>query len=206
MPLGLLALIAVGIHAAADAVDDRLLWLIDRADATFDAWVSRWDFTKPMVDWVGAPERLLVARSLALAWELAADLVLALPALGYEEHPAPPPWPRVVPTVRAWVRPLCTFFVVLAGASAVARMVQGAVFLSLHSLLGNGVSGALARAAALGALGAVTFSLGGRAVLRTYEDARQSVHAPRAWVGTLLVAPLALAAAWDATPLLAFVR
>jgi len=53
LPLGLCALVAVGAHAAADVVGDRLLWLVDRVDALFDAVWSSWSFTAPLVEVVG---------------------------------------------------------------------------------------------------------------------------------------------------------
>ena len=43
MPLGLMALVAVGVHAAADTVDDRLLWLVQGLDAWMDGHFARVD-------------------------------------------------------------------------------------------------------------------------------------------------------------------
>src|SRR4051812_33717492 len=73
MPLGLLALLAVGVHAAADTLDDRILWFVDRLDAGMDAFFGQFSLTARMVDWIGHSQRLLMARSLTLIWELAAD-------------------------------------------------------------------------------------------------------------------------------------
>ena len=85
MPLGLLALIAVGVHAAADTLDERLLSLVDMLDAAFDRLVGASTLTEGWVDLISLEERTQIARGLALAWELSVDLVLALPALGYRE-------------------------------------------------------------------------------------------------------------------------
>src|SRR4051812_11010007 len=85
MPLGLLALIAVGIHAAADSVDDRLLALVQDLDAWLEAIFARTEALQGWVDRIGSREQTVIARSLTLAWELAADLAIALPALGYRE-------------------------------------------------------------------------------------------------------------------------
>src|SRR5437762_49738 len=52
LPLGMCALVAVGAHAAADVVGDRVLWLVDRVDAFFDAIFSSWSVTAPLVDLV----------------------------------------------------------------------------------------------------------------------------------------------------------
>jgi hypothetical protein len=226
MPLGLFALIAVGVHAAADTVDDRLLWLIDRADAAFDTFVSQWALTQPMVDWVGLEQRIWIARAFALVWELAADLFLALPALGYEEHdtraPAVKRWrpllERVIkqPSLMSLVRPLATAAIALAGSCAVARMIQGALFLSLRPTMGDAAAGPVARVAALAGLAGVLVAMGGRAVLRNLQHAHDVADKERThlklhrWtrgaVGSAIVAPLALAALIDATPLASFFR
>ncbi|MCP3097253.1 hypothetical protein LZ198_00035 [Myxococcus sp. K15C18031901] len=236
MPLGLLALVAVGVHAAADTLDDRLVWLVDRADATFDAWVGASDFTASWVEWVSLETRTRIARGLALAWELAADLVLALPALGYREATAPRPaeawraaleareaetpswralWTRCLrkPTPMRWLRPLATAAVVVAGACAVARLLQGTVYLSWRELMGDRIADVAARVLALGALGGVLGTLGWRAVLRNLQHAdaacaseRGSRAFTRGLLGCVVVVPLAVAAALDASPLLSFLR
>jgi len=223
MPLGLLALIAVGVHAATDALDERLLSLVDLADARFDRFVGRYPLTAPLVDVLSLERRTTLARVLALAWELAADLVLALPALSYREVDAASTdsW-RVLllrcvraPTSLRWIRPLATALVVVAGACSVARLVQGTVFLSWNELLGERVADGLSRGLALAALGCLLWRLGARAVMRNLQHADEvsQAHA-RGFVralghglaGSTLVIPLALAAALDASPLLSFVR
>ncbi|RKH59119.1 hypothetical protein [Corallococcus aberystwythensis] len=235
MPLGLLALVAVGVHAAADTLDDRLLTAVDRLDSAFDAWVGQFPATASMVDWVSLETRTRLARALALAWELAADLLLALPALGYRETEAArpvDPWRPVTasasessswkallrrclrrPTPMRWVRPLATAGVVLAGACTVARLVQGTVYLSWRPLFGDVAADWTARGLAVAALCGVSVSLGWRAVLRNLQHADaacEAVGPRRAWtrglVGCVLVAPLGLAAAWDAAPVLSFLR
>ncbi|HYO56892.1 MAG TPA: hypothetical protein VEU50_29335 [Archangium sp.] len=234
MPLGLLALIAVGVHAAADTLDDRLLAVVDLADAAFDRVVGRYSLTESLVDLLSLERRTTLARALALAWELTADLVLALPALGYREETSSqvrpslmthlPPrhtWRAMLarclrrPTTMRWIRPLATALVAVAGACTVARLVQGSVYLSWRELLGEGVADVAARGLALAALGGLLWRLGWRAVLRNLQhaDSASELHArglARAFAyglpGSALVAPLALAAALDASPLLSFVR
>ncbi|RKG82202.1 hypothetical protein D7W79_03315 [Corallococcus exercitus] len=235
MPLGLLALVAVGVHAAADTLDDRLLTAVDRMDSAFDAWVGQFPATASLVDWVSLETRTRLARALALCWELAADLLLALPALGYRETEAArpvEPWQPVTasasassswkallrrclrrPTPMRWVRPLATTGVVLAGACTVARLVQGTVYLSWRPLFGDVPADWAARGLAVAALCGVSVSLGWRAVLRNLQHADAACDAAgprRAWsrglVGCLLVAPLGLAAVWDAAPVLSFLR
>ncbi|WP_224365110.1 hypothetical protein [Hyalangium versicolor] len=236
MPLGLLALIAVGVHAAADTLDDRLLSLVDLADAAFDKWVGASSVTEGLVDLVSLEQRTVIARALALVWELSVDLVLALPALGYRESRASAeqePWRKYLqqdtrptwrqlflrslrkPTTVRWTRPLATGAVVLAGACAVARLVQGSVYLSWRELLGEQAADVAARGLALGALVGILASLGWRAVLRNLQHAdtasQENIHSrlqalSYGLAGSALAVPLALAAALDASPLLSFLR
>src|SRR5207253_10685134 len=58
---------------------------VDHIDAAFDSLFGAWSFTSPLVDLIGISERVWMARALTLIWELAVDLILALPALGYHE-------------------------------------------------------------------------------------------------------------------------
>jgi hypothetical protein len=224
MPLGLLALIAVGVHSAADTLDDRLLLLVDGFDAAFDRLVSRHPFTEPLVDLLSLERRTALARGLALLWELAADAVLALPALGYREADAAPDvlaWRGVLqrclrsPTSLRWLRPLATALVIVAGACTVARLVQGTLYLSWRELLGEPVAEGVARGLALATWGGLVGRLGARAVLRNLQhaDAASELHGRgffQALVhglpGSAVVVPLALAAALDASPLRAFLR
>jgi len=62
LPLALCALVAVGVHTAADVVGELLLRLVDAADAIFDSLVSRWTLTAPLVDLVGPAQRIFFAR------------------------------------------------------------------------------------------------------------------------------------------------
>ncbi len=237
MPLGLFALLAVGAHAAADTVDERLLWLIDRVDSAFDGLVARWSFTEGLVHWVDLGDRTWLARALALLWELLAVAVLAFPGLAYREanrkRPpdsfaalvgAPPRgWKEIFrdllrrPTLLRVARPLCTAAVALAGACAVGRMVQGAVYLQSRGLLGDDLAGPLGRFAALSAVTGVLLAFGARAtLLALYRADKVAVEegktAPYLKLvlmglpGTALVVPLAVAALLDAAPLLSFFR
>ncbi len=233
MPLGLLALLAVGVHAAADTLDDRILWAIGRADAAFDWLAGQASLTSPLVDWIGSAERLAIARALTLVWELAADVILLLPALGYREETEPHTprgiarakqrgWRRLIDRVREdpvplrVVRPLLTFAIALAGACGVGKLVQGALYLGLLPAIGSGAAGFLARVIAIAALVGVSASFGWRAVLRSVQHAHEVAETLRGhphrvrmlaglW-GSLLVLPLGIAALVDASPLLSFFR
>jgi hypothetical protein len=137
LPLGIFALLAVGIHGAADTVCDRLLWVADRLAEAFDHAMGHFDLTAPLVGAFSFAARTRVARALALCWELAADFCLALPALGFRERTAVPGreplWRGLLrrsfhkPTTLRLIRPLETAAFVLAGACAVAKMVQAAL-------------------------------------------------------------------------------
>ena len=188
LPLGLCALCAVGAHAAADRLGDTLLSGVDRVDAFFDAIFSRWSLTAPLVDLVGLGQRTFFARAVALAWELAADALLAIPLLGYDERKGSEEWAlarallRRRPSLRL-VQPAAALFVCVAGAGAVARMLQG-------SLLHFPSLGALLAATALFALLVLLLP---RAVFRSLEHAAAQ-KAAMGVLGLFLLVPLAVAA------------
>src|SRR5712692_5033477 len=85
-PPALCALVAVGVHPAADVVGELILRMVDAADAAFDGLAGRWTLTAPLVDLIGPSQRVFFARGVALLWELVADALLALPMLGYDER------------------------------------------------------------------------------------------------------------------------
>jgi hypothetical protein len=190
LPLGLCALAAVGAHAAADVVGDRVLWAVDRVDAFFDAIWSKWSFTAPLVEVVGLTQRTWFARAVALIWELLADALVAVPLLGYDERDPSREWQlgrdllRRVRSPLVLVRPLAALLVGLAGAFSVARMVQGSLQLALHLSW----PGHLARAATLTGLVMLFVP---RAVFRYLEHARTArFRVPAA----VVLAPLLVAA------------
>src|SRR5260370_41802771 len=86
LPVGMCALTAVGAHAAADVVGDRVLWCVDRVDAFFDAIFGSWSVTAPLVDLVGLSQRTFFARAVALIVERGADALLAVPLPGDHER------------------------------------------------------------------------------------------------------------------------
>lgn len=227
MPLGLLALVAVGVHAAADSVDDRIRWLIDGLDAAMDSVFADFDATRHWVDAIGSVERTHMARGLALLWELAVDFAVALPLLGYLEESERAPlinptktWRALFdrlnkkPTPMRIVRPVSTGVFAVAGAYAIARMVESALYLALRNgIVPDGINGPAARIAALGAMVMVLAALGWRAVLRSLQHAdelcEKQKSRPKTFtvglVGSALALPLALAAAVD-TPWWSFFR
>lgn len=234
LPLALFALVAVGVHAAADTLDDRILWVVDHLDAAFDAAVSGHAWTQSWVHWIELGDRVRIARALALVWELAADVLLAFPILGYREKEPRKSnveawlgstprrlrdqWLDVVrkPTVMRVSRPLCAAAVVLAGACAVGRSVHAALYLGLRQLLGDGAGALFSRGVGGLTLLAVLAVFGLRVVVGHLRraDAMAEIETPyHPWLargrglwGALVIVPLALAALFLATPWLAFFR
>ncbi|MGA9521355.1 MAG: hypothetical protein WBV82_07825 [Myxococcaceae bacterium] len=235
MPFGLFALIAVGVHAAADTLDDRILWLVDGVDGALDTVLGAWSFTEPAVRWIDLEDRVRIARAVALIWELLVDALLALPAFGYRESFArplrgfsaflgtAPPKVRALfrdvvqrPTVLRVTRPLAAGAIALAGACAVARMLQASMYLSTRSWIGDDAAGIFARLLALAALAGVLITFGLRAVLRNLQHADEiaRAHPNEKWFltaarglpGSALIVPLAIAALLDASPVLSFFR
>src|SRR3954470_16260409 len=194
LPFGMCALVAVGAHAAADVVGDKVLWVVDRLDAIFDAVFSSWSVTAPLVDLVGLSQRTFFARAAALTWELLADALIAVPLLGYDERAAVDEWIRArlmlkkKPTPRRLARPIATVLVAVAGTCSVARMVQGSVQLSSHSA----ITAHLAAAATLLLLLALVVP---RAAFRSLEHADEKGRAIAVGIfGTAVLAPMMLAA------------
>lgn len=220
VPLALCALVAVGVHAAADEMGERILRLVDAADAAFDAIAGRWALTAPLVDLVGPSQRVFFARGVALFAELAADALLALPMLGYDERADEVKRFRELarkaadrPTTLRIVRPFATGAVALAGSCAVGRLLEGTLHLGAGGSFGSAAD-ALARGCALLAvLGLVAF-IAWRAVVHALAKAdERSDRIPRRRAlaftvglpGALLLLPLAVAAL-RAAPLLSFLR
>ncbi len=188
LPLGLCALVAVGAHAAADMMGEGALSIADRVDAFFDAIFARWSLTAPLVDLVGPAQRTFFARALALCWELSADALLVIPLVNYQER-APleelaltKAMLRKRPSLRL-VQPAVALVVAVAGARAVARMVQGSL---LHFAAVGFTAGALT-------LLSLLILLVPRAAFRSLEHASSQRTAIRV-IGLVVLVPLAVAA------------
>jgi hypothetical protein len=229
MPLGLVALVAVGIHTAADLVDDRLLVLVDRLDAWLDGFLALSDATAAWVNRIDSRERTLIARGLALGWELGCDAFIALPLFGYAEANdverrfsfEKKTWRELFmrlnrqPTPMRLLRPLVTLVFAVGGAYGVSRLVESTLFVGLVPDVAPADAAAIiARIAGGLALGIVLVSHGWRAVLRALQHADDRCVAARTtrerWLagtwGTLLATPLAVVLAMEAHALLAVVR
>jgi hypothetical protein len=222
LPLAMAALLAVGVHAAADVLSDQFLTLVDRTDALFDALFSSWSVTAPLVDLVGVEQRTFAARGTALCFELWADVVVALPALGFAEQHAElgrarsllrraVARPATLPLTRA---PFAAAFA-LAGSCTVARLVHGTSFATLRHALGPSFAEHVAGAFALVALALVLAAVAWRAILRALEHALDvaDAHArtprqrfARGLVSAVILAPLALAAILRAAPIASLFR
>lgn len=230
MPLGLFALVAVGVHAAADLVDDRVLRLVEALDVWLDGLLAQSESLAGWVNRVDSRERTIIARAVALAWELAVDGFVALPLLGYGEASEEErrfafrkeTWRTLFsrlnqkPTPMRLVRPAVTAVFVVGGAYAVSRLVESTLFVGLvGDVAPADVAQVLARVLGGLAMALVLFSHGWRAVLRALEhaDARceEAAKASKSkpylaglW-GSALAIPLAVALLLEARSLLSFV-
>ncbi len=219
MPLGLLALVAVGVHAAADVFDDHLLTLVERLDAWADAWLAQSERFAPWVNRIDARERTQIARGLAVTWELLVDLAVALPGLGYDEDDGLRGTLKTLlvrlnqkPTPMRVLRPVLTGVFAVGGAYAVSRLVESTLFVGLvPDVATTDVALVVARVAGGLAMVTVLASHGWRAVVLSLQHADDVCEARkrRAWLagswGTLLALPLAVALAAQARALLSFV-
>ena len=226
MPLGLFALIAVGVHAAADVVDDKLLRAVEWLDVFFDGILAQSETTAAWVNKIDSRERTLIARGLALAWELSVDAFIALPALGYDELDEKDrkfslikeTWRTLLsrfnkqPTPMRVIRPLVTAIFVFGGAYGVSRLVESTLFVGLvGDVAPADVAAPLARIFAGTAMTIVLFSHAWRAVLRALQHADatclESRHPYMAGLwGSVLSVPLAVALLLEAEALLSFFR
>lgn len=227
MPLGLLALVAIGIHAAADVADDQLLKVIDQLDAWVDGLLARSDLTADWVNRIDSKERTWIARALALAWELAVDLFIAVPALGYSEASdtdrfsfSRETWRALFsrlnqrPTPMRLLRPILTGIFVVGGAYTVLRLVESTLFVGLVGDVAPApIAQIIARVAGVLALVVLLLSHGWRAVLRSLQHADARCEAATSlkerWLagtwGTVLALPLAVPLLLEARSLLSVV-
>jgi len=151
VPVGLFAVIAVGLHAGADRVDDYARLAIDALDARMDAWgaqalswlfealevgpkrAQRWVFG--FIDFVDLDARDWMARATALVVELLADLALALP-LFFHRH-GPRTWKQKMhdvlrdPTLLLLLAPVAALLASVAGVLTICRELQ----VVLHALV-----------------------------------------------------------------------
>ena len=226
MPLGLTALVAVGVHAAADVVDDKILRVVEALDVWLDGLLAQSEHTAAWVNRIDSRERTLFARGLALAWELCVDAFVALPALGYDELDdkerkfalIKETWRTLLarmnkqPTPMRLVRPFVTTIFVFGGAYAVSRLVESTLFVGLvGDVAPADVAATLARIFAGTAMTIVLFSHAWRAVLRSLQHADETCLASKhPWMaglwGSVLSFPLALALLFEAEALLSFFR
>jgi len=214
IPLAMCALIAVGAHAAADALGDVFLEWIDRAQGLFDRVVSSWSVTEGLVDLIGLTRRTQIARLSALLFELAADVLLAFPMLGFDERPGILDRARALfrraserPAPISIARTLSAVALSFAGCNSVARLVHGAFALELRPWLGRSGWG-FPRLIGLITLSWLIFAIASRSIYRALEQSDLKAQLPgtkrarmmRGLTGSLILLPLALVAALRAWP------
>ncbi len=144
VPLGVFAVLAVGLHAGADRLDDALLVALGALDTQVDFYGAkflRWLFTAlevgqvsrdrwvlGFVDAIGLETLESMARILALGMELFADLVfgLALVVPRRGTRPVKDVLRSMVkePTLFRWAAPLTAALASLAGVLTIATHLQ----------------------------------------------------------------------------------
>jgi hypothetical protein len=170
VPLGMMCLVAVGIHLAADGLDDALLPALQPVDAFFDSLFS------DSATWVNAIESrqiALIARGLSLALELLGDFFFAIPLLGFELKTSAESLPRLrtlflrVPTI---FFPALTFVFVFAGALSLSRLVESTAYLGLSGdVTSPKVAAVVARFLSALCVALVLFSLGLKAIDSSWQ-------------------------------------
>lgn len=233
VPLGLFAVIAVGLHAGADVLDDHALVALNIIDGQVDrlgsallAWamalvgaspnmIERWTFG--FQEFVDMDTRDALARLLALGFELAGDVVLAVPLFWHRHRDRP--WRALGqallrdPTVLRVVAPLSALFAAWAGVLVIAREVQvvthagleDASWLAPLASPGAGVVGLLVlvlvgwRLGARVVSSAVSWSdhVAERDLERQLSTRRRRL---RGWAVALVVFPVAVLAVLEAAP------
>lgn len=185
--LAAFSLVAIGVHAGADCVDDRLLRAATSIDQRLDELFAKWNLTAPLVDVVTVSTLTKASRAAAMVLELLLDVSVGLSVFAYEtKSNANTGFPNTMQRVAAlqmqarqrWraqrrhqapelianlTRPLLALVFVLAGANAVGRLTQATVELSLLHKLGS-LAVLLGRLCGLWALGACLVVLGVDAV------------------------------------------
>lgn len=187
VPLGLFAVIAVGIHAGADRVDDHAMVALNGLDAWVDevggaalTWlltaldfssgtVERWTFG--FVDFVDLEAKDWLARATALVVELVGDVVFAVPLFFHRERGRPFRELfanlRKDPTVLRVVAPLSALLASIAGVLTITRELSVAGYAALEGLDGPARVAELGASAVAGiVLLLVVWRLGARVLAR----------------------------------------
>lgn len=207
IPLGVFAVLAVGMHAGSNRADDHLVVVYNALDAWVDdlltavlGWGLRRFGAEPstvdratfvVVDFIDLEVKDVLARGTALVAELWADVLLAVPLLLFRRRTVSikASWAafRADPNLHWGVAPLAAMAAAVSGSFLIAREVQIAMYAQLTRLpipseyieIGVGVFGALA-------LGLVGLRLGLRAVASTLTWAESRARADRATDKTAL--------------------
>jgi hypothetical protein len=204
LPLGLLSLVAVGVHLAADALDDALLPSLQILDVWFDALFAQSSVTASWVNAIESKEQTLIARIISLALELMADFFFAIPLLGFTTsvpstsvlliQPAKPKADFRKPVVL--LLPVITLLFVFAGSFAVSRLVESTLFLGLSGDVASpDVAAILARGLSITSVILVLLSLGIHAATDAFERAKKITQASGYFIGLwrcLLALPLCI--------------
>ena len=136
VPIALFSLVALGLHAGSDRLDDLAFRLLNGVDRFFDyvlsgaiksvlgvfrvgpGTIARWSYAAISV--IDIEEKRWAARVLALGVELLADVMLVWPVLRYRRDRTPwrqaLPTPRTIRNVGAVFAPIAVALAGVAGA------------------------------------------------------------------------------------------
>lgn len=215
VPLGLLSLVAVGVHVAADALDDALLPSLQSLDVWFDSLFASHTSTATWVHVVESREQTLIARGLSLGLEVLTDIFYALPLLSFSTSDSSnvllrsTPQPKMKLARPALILlPLFTFLFVCAGALAISRLVESTVYFGLSGDLASPETAAIsARGISVFSVLLAITSLGIHALSDTFKRAQQRslIHSFGGIRRSLLAVPLVLVMAVEALTYLSMI-
>ena len=160
VPIALFSLVALGLHAGSDRLDDLAFRLLNGIDRFFDyvlsgaiksvlgvfrvgpGTIARWSYAAISV--IDIEEKRWAARVLALGVELLADVMLVWPVLRYRRDRTPwrqaLPAPRTIRNVGAVFAPIAVALAGVAGAVVVAQQAQLQLFWFFRFLGRTGAS------------------------------------------------------------------
>ena len=239
VPVGVFAVLVVGMHAGTDRVDDHAFAILNTIDIVVDSAVAviletvlGWTtasaeriarITFSIQDFVDLDAKYSLSRIVALVFEIASDLALALPLILHRTRTfsLQTYWIRLSSdlTVLRVVGPLAVFFAGTAGIFLVAREIQVGVhgWLVQYDALMKVADPAARTVAGLAAL-LVAWRLGWVALRRSFtmaearaqrDDRMMTPRSKRRFRGlfvAIVVLPISVLALFEATPPWSVVR
>jgi hypothetical protein len=239
LPFGLFAIVAVGIHSGTNHIDDATFAGLNFFDALLDGLLEAvithvWTFfgvadaTREAhifraVDFIDIEVKDVAARSIALAVEILADLILAVPVfLSRDSEVSIRGYFREAlrdPTILRIAAPLSAAMASVAGIAIIAREIQVVTGAGLFAIDTSpkfaatvaGIAGLIALAVVTWRLGWVVTAAAARwAALRAAADTTNQVPAKRrrlrGWLTLAVASPICAWAFLDAVAVLGGLR